>query len=139
MCLFFSKSQDFVRSTTGGPIYLVFRHTCIRHLAFYALVQSYLSSSISVSPSYVTLFFPLQVIVLPPPAVGIAVLLTTLTCMYSEGTTPIMMSQEAQRMKTIHCSGSSGGTTLPQAAGSRFEQRAICPQSWRLCQVKCCI
>lgn len=95
--------------------------------------------TILLSSSYETLLFPPQVIVLPLPAVGIAVLLTTLTCMCLEGTTQTMMSQEAQRMKTIHCSESFGGTTLPQAAGSRFEQRVICPQSWRPCQVKHCI
>lgn len=47
-----------------------------------------------------------------------------------------MWSREARRTKIIHCSGSFGGTTLPQAAGSRFRQRAICRQSWRRCQVR---
>lgn len=83
-------------------------------------------------------FFSLsfQVIELLPPAVGIAVSLTTRTFMFLEVTTQTMTSQEAQRMKTIHCSGSFGGTTSPQAAGSRSEQRGTCPPSWRLCQVK---
>lgn len=82
---------------------------------------------------------PPQVIALPLLAVGTAALLTTQTCMCLEVTTLTMMSQEAQRMRIIHCLGSFGGTTLPQAAGSRSEQRATCPQSWRLCQVKHCV
>lgn len=81
----------------------------------------------------------LQVIVHPLPAVGIAVLLITLTCMCLGVTILITMSQEVQRMKIIRCSGSFGGTTLLRAAGSRFGQMVICPQSWRLCQVKHCI
>lgn len=42
-------------------------------------------------------------------------------------------------MKTIHFSGSYGGIILQQAAGSRSEQRATCPQSWHQCQVKHCV
>lgn len=82
---------------------------------------------------------PFQVIELPLPVVGIVVLLTTLTFMCSEVTTLTMMSQGAQRMKIIHCLGSFGGTTLPQAAGSRFGQRGTCPQSWLLCQLFCTV
>lgn len=77
-----------------------------------------------------------QVIVIPLPAVAIAALPTTPTCMYLEDTTLTTTSPEAQTMKITHCSGSCGGTTLPQAAGSRSEQKATCPPSWRLCQVK---
>lgn len=84
-------------------------------------------------------YSPPQVIALPLHGVGTAALLTTQTSMCSEVTTLTMMSQEAQRMRIIHCLGSFGGTTLPQAAGSRSEQRATCPQSWRLCQVKHCV
>lgn len=81
-------------------------------------------------------FSPFQVIVHLQLVVGIAVLLTIQTSMFLEGTILTMMSQEAQKMKTTHCSESFGGTTLPQAAGSKFEQRATCPQSWRPCQVE---
>lgn len=84
-------------------------------------------------------FFCFQGIAHHLPAVGTAASLTTLTCMCLVGTTPTTMSQEAQRMKTIHFSGSYGGIILQQAAGSRSEQRATCPQSWHQCQVKHCV
>lgn len=70
---------------------------------------------------------------------GTAASLTTLTCMCLVGTTLTTMSQEAQKMKTIHFSGSYGGIILQQAVGSRSEQRATCPQSWHQCQVKHCV
>lgn len=76
-----------------------------------------------------------QVTALHLLAVATAALLTTQTCMCLVVTTLTMMSQEAQRMRIIHCSGSFGVTTLPQAAGSRSGQKATCPQSWRPCQV----
>lgn len=84
-------------------------------------------------------YLTLKVIVHPLPAVGIAVLLIMPTCMCLEVTILITMSQEVQRMKIIHCSGSFGGTTLLRAAGSRFGQMVTCPQSWLLCQVKHCV